>query len=218
MGQRSQIYVRWNTNDGKKFLVPRYYQWNFGTRMISRARGILEWLKGSGQYLYSILHNDNVEKLRRIMDTNFDYKDVVLGRDIIDEWLEFRDADFSDWIFTGQDNNDGQLFIDMIVKWPDSRWIEEPKIKFKYAFIAGSDGESSMNGNEYMQWDTRCDDDDCDYKIWTDNPYIKKEIKYTQKNITYIEKNAELMTKEEIKEFREYPYVIDMGLEELPFT
>ena len=116
MGQRSQIYVRWNTNDGKKFLVPRYYQWNFGTRMISRAKGILEWLKGSGQYLYSTLHNDNVEKLRRIMDVNFDYKDVVLGRDIIDEWLEFRDADFSDWVFTGQDNNDGQLFIDMIVE------------------------------------------------------------------------------------------------------
>ena len=69
-----------------------------------------------------------------------------------------------------------------------------------------------------MQWDERCDDDDCDYKIWTDDPYIKKEIKYTQRNIAYIEKNAELMTKEEIKEFREYPYVIDMGLEELPFT
>lgn len=218
MGQRSQIYVRWNTNDGKKFLVPRYYQWNFGTRMISRARGILEWLKGSGRYLYSTLHNDNVEKLRRIMDVNFDYKDVVLGRDIIDEWLEFRDADFSDWVFTGQDNNDGQLFIDMIVKWPDNRWIEESKIKFKYAFIASSDGKNPMNGNEYMQWDERCDDDDCDYKIWTDNPYIKKEIKYTQRNIAYIEKNAELMTKEEIKEFREYPYVIDMGLEELPFT
>ena len=217
MGQRSQIYVRWNTNDGKKFLVPRYYQWNFGTRMISRAKGILEWLKGSGQYLYSTLHNDNVEKLRRIMDVNFDYKDVVLGRDIIDEWLEFRDADFSDWVFTGQDNNDGQLFIDMIVEWP-TKWLDEPKIKFKYAFIADSDGENPMNGNEYMQWDERCDDDDCDYKIWTDDPYIKKEIKYTQRNIAYIEKNAELMTKEEIKEFREYPYVIDMGLEELPFT
>lgn len=216
MGQRSQIYVRWNTNDGKKFLVPRYYQWNFGTRMISRARGILEWLKGSGQYLYSTLHNDNVEKLRRIMDTNFDYQDVVLGRDIIDEWLEFRDADFN-YVFTGQDNNDGQLFIDMIVEWPET-WLGEAKLNFKYAFIKYSDGESPMNGNEYMQWDERCDDDDCDYKIWTDDPYIKKEIKYTQRNIAYIEKNAELMTKEEIKEFREYPYVIDMGLEELPFT
>ncbi len=217
MGQRSQIYVRWNTNDGKKFLVPRYYQWNFGTRMISRAKGILEWLKGSGQYLYSTLHNDNVEKLRRIMDVNFDYKDVVLGRDIIDEWFEFRDADFSDWVFTGQDNNDGQLFIDMIVEWPTT-WLGEAKLKFKYAFIKYSDGENPMNGNEYMQWDVGCDDDDCDYKIWTDNPYIKKEIKYTQRNIAYIEKNAELMTKEEIKEFREYSYVIDMGLEELPFT
>ena len=214
MGQRSQIYVRFNTQDGKKFLVPRYYSWNFGTRMVSRARGIIEWLKGNGKYMNSSYHNEHIEKLRRIMDTNFDYKDMVLGQDIIEEWKQYGDKDnFMDEVFIGQDNNDGQLFIDMIVKWPDNRWIEEPKIKFKYAFLESYDGERPMNGDEYMQWD-----ETGEFKTWTESPYIKKEIKYTQKNIAWIEKNAELMTEQEVKEFREYPYTLDMGFEELPFN
>lgn len=36
MGQRSQIYVRYN----EKLLFARYFQWNYGTRMISRARSM----------------------------------------------------------------------------------------------------------------------------------------------------------------------------------
>ena len=95
MGQRSQIYVRWNLANGKRMLVARYYQWNYGTRMISRARGIIEWLKESGKYVgYS--SSDNEEKLRRIMDVNFDYKDVVLGHDIINQWITYEhDEDFN---------------------------------------------------------------------------------------------------------------------------
>lgn len=38
MGQRSQIFVRYQETDGTRKLVARYYGWNYGERMISRAR------------------------------------------------------------------------------------------------------------------------------------------------------------------------------------
>ena len=40
MGQRSQIYIRYNGD----IKVANYYQWNYGERMISRARAIIEIL------------------------------------------------------------------------------------------------------------------------------------------------------------------------------
>ena len=45
MGQRSQIFVRYQETDGTRKLVARYYGWNYGERMISRARHTIEWLK-----------------------------------------------------------------------------------------------------------------------------------------------------------------------------
>ena len=216
MGQRSQIYVRWNTQDGKMMLVPRYYQWNYGTRMISRARGIIGWLEGSGTYLDC----GNEEKLRRIMDINFDYKDVVLGHDIIKEWKEYCNGlDFNDTVFFGQDNNDGKLLIDMHIDWKCvDRLTGKDKISFKYAFLTDEDDSPVMNGDEYMQWDEG-GYEDAGYKVWRDNPYLKKEIKYTERNIKWIDKHAKLMTAEEVKRFTSYNYAADMGLLiEIPFT
>lgn len=44
MGQRSQIYIRFNDNrmESGKGLIALYYQWNYGERMVSRARQIIE--------------------------------------------------------------------------------------------------------------------------------------------------------------------------------
>ena len=42
MGQRSQIYVRFNKENGQSGLIANYYGWNFGERMISRARACLK--------------------------------------------------------------------------------------------------------------------------------------------------------------------------------
>lgn len=210
MGQRSQIYVRWNTKDGKMMLVPRYYQWNYGTRMISRAKGIIEWLKGSGIYLDC----GNEEKLRRIMDVNFDYKDIVLGHDIIGIWKEYcNDLDFNDTVFFGQDNNDGKLLIDMHIDWEKNK----ETITFKYAFLTDENDSPVMNGDEYMQWDEG-GYEGSGYIVWRDNPYLKKEIKYTERNIKWIDKHAKLMTAEEVKRFTSYNYAVDMGLIEIPFT
>ena len=54
MGQRSQIYVAYDKGhrnekgiverkDGQ-YLIARYYQWNYGSRMVSRAKGLIEWI------------------------------------------------------------------------------------------------------------------------------------------------------------------------------
>lgn len=210
MGQRSQIYFRCNTEEGKYNLVARYYQWNYGTRMVSRARGILEWLESMKAYPYwfrSMTENENWIKLKRIMDTNFDYKDIVLGQDIIKEYEEGY-YDNSEEMFTAQDNNDGQLLIDMVVDWRRKNKKGDYPVKFKYAFL---DYKSDYLGGaeDYMQWNVNYGDDD---EPWREDKYIKGEVKYTERNIRYIDKHAALMTEAEVKEFINHDYVKDMGL------
>lgn len=77
MGQRSQIFVRYEDN-GQKKIIARYYQWNYAERMISRARYGIEWLKEMYKYSFEI-----ERKLYRILDTNFDMIDCVISSDII---------------------------------------------------------------------------------------------------------------------------------------
>ena len=214
MGQRSQIYFRCNDENGKYNLIAHYYQWNYGTRMVSRARGILEWLEGEKKYPYyfsSRTSNEMQLKLKRIMDINFDYKDVVLSCDIIEE---YKDNYYStpEGIFTAQDNNDGQFILDMIVDWKTTNKNGDHPVKFKYAFL-NWDSELIGNGESYMQWDENYGDEGDD---WRDNEYIKKEIKYTERNINYIDKHAELMTKDEVEEYIHYDYVKDMDIKVRP--
>lgn len=45
MGERSQIFVRYEDFSGHKILAARYFQYNSDASMVSRARGILDWLK-----------------------------------------------------------------------------------------------------------------------------------------------------------------------------
>ena len=78
MGQRSQIYVRYTNDKGEHFLTARYFNWNYGERMISRARHTLEWIKdniNSASYNFGY---DN-KKLIRIIEVNFDMHDVILS-------------------------------------------------------------------------------------------------------------------------------------------
>ena len=49
MGQRSQIYIRYKTETGYH-LIANYYQWNYGERMISRARYGIEYLDSMRKY------------------------------------------------------------------------------------------------------------------------------------------------------------------------
>jgi hypothetical protein len=189
MGQRSQIYVRFN-DENKKGLIANYYQWNYGERMISRARWGIESIKETLKYEWYYHEKSNVIKLSRIFDTNFDMKDVQISCNIIAEHKEeFSEDDFNEYVFKMQDNNDGKLLVDI-----DGETI-------KYAFLdSDANSDNIMDGEAYMIWD--------DDKNWRESKYITKEgIKACEDNIKFISENARLMTKEEVEEFINYYYM-----------
>lgn len=191
MGQRSQIYVRFNNGD-KKGLIANYYQWNYGERMISRARWgidrIKETLKYDGWYYQT---KGNVTRLSRIFDVNFDMKDVQISCDIIAEYKEeFSEENFNDFVFKMQDNNDGKLLVDI------------NKNGIKYAFLDwDANSDNIMDGKAYIIWNNRGE--------LVESEYMPKEtILICEENIKFISENAKLMTKEEVEEFINYEYEI----------
>lgn len=192
MGQRSQIYIRYHKN-GINYLTARYYQWNYGERMVSRCRHTLEWIQEMLNYDWYL--TTETEKLKRIMDVNFDMRDIVMGSDIIKEYAEAKergyadDVEFNPYVFHCQDNNDGKLFID----------IQEGKIK--YAFLNfNCDTNNIMDAEQYMNWDS---------KNWITSEYIDDEQKLICfNNIQVIAKMAKLMTQEELEEFLSCDYGI----------
>lgn len=192
MGQRSQIYIRYNVTyayneenvKNYKGLIARYFGWNYGERMVSRCRGIIERI--SGEYIDSYAFSDpsKIKKLARVCDVNFDMKDILLSADIIKEFYEFASSDPL-YIFE-QDNNDGQLFID----------VKDNTIK--YAFMQFYNKGEPMTAKQYMDWNNG--------EGWELKPtdYLCKEaIDYTLDNAKEIEAKATLMTAEEIKAFVE---------------
>ena len=210
MGQRSQIYFRVNQMDGKYALVARYFQWNYGTRMVSRARGLIEWLESNKDFPTMFYKgSETLTKAERIIDINFDYHDVVLSQDIIKEYEEGY-YDESSEMFLRQANNDGQLLVDMIIDWEHKDKKGDYKVTLKYAFL---DWNSKLigNGEDYMQWNEDYGDKE-DSTPWRENEHIQKEIKYTERNIRYIDKHATLMTPEEVSEYINHDYIKDMGL------
>lgn len=182
MGQRSQIYVRYQ-KDGVNYLTARYYQWNYGERMISRCRHTLEYIKDIIRYDWYF--TTQTEELKRYMDVNFDMKSIVMGYDIVEEWKECswkEETTFNNYVFLEQDNNDGKLFID----------IKDGAIK--YAFVdTDCNIEHIMNANQYMNWD---------YENWLNSEYLDDEDRQICiDNLQTIESLAELMTEEEVEEF-----------------
>ena len=185
MGQRSQIFVRYE-EDGAKKLCARYYGWNYGERMISRARYGIEWLKANYQYPWNVR-----EKLSRILDTNFDMVDVVISSDLIEEWKEYGEGyTMNEYIFH-HDNNDGKLLLDVAADG-----------KIRYAFLDW-DNKKNMSAEEYMQWDNAPDWD-------TPTEYMdQKTIRTCKANIKKIDKLAKQMTDMEVEEFLTYKYKDD---------
>lgn len=197
MGQRSQIYISFDikasdtTNERIKGLVARYYQWNFGERMVSRARSIIEKLHD--EYLsYPYQFQMEYKKLCRFCDANFDMRDIVISSDILQEIQENWTYDFEhghpenvgemDGLFN-QDNNDGQLYIS----------VTEDGIKYCFSEFKG---KRLMDAGAYMRWNRG--------KSWASLDAEKleaDEIRYTQDNIKAIKEMATLMTPEEVEVF-----------------
>lgn len=204
MGQRSQIYIRYNINyingsetknpaiHNYKGLIARYYGWNYGERMISRARYIIECIqKEFIKWKWYFGDTEKLEKLKRICDTNFDMKDIVFSSDIIKEVMEELDGDM-EYLFN-QANNDGQFFVD----------VTDGGIK--YCFMRFYNEGKPMDGEQYMKWNCEREEHP-DWHI--PRKYMDKEtIDYTEENIKQINKMATLMTKEDVEEFINNSYV-----------
>lgn len=196
MGQRSQIYVRYTNDKGKHFLTARYFNWNYGERMISRARHTLEWIQREVKYGFKF-STDN-RHLIRIIDTNFDMKDVVISSDIIEEYFDYGNVHntFTEYVFTEHDNNDGKLFIDI-----------HPNGTIKYAFIDSSCNlDKPMGGLGYMRWN---------HKDWRNSKYISDEQKEKcNNNCKYIRNNFQLMSAKELKDFISCAYNLEKYMPE----
>ncbi|MEE0929909.1 MAG: hypothetical protein UIM53_02780 [Acutalibacteraceae bacterium] len=197
MGQRSQIYIRYQKEkqvynqktkrcvmepDGHG-LIALYFGWNYGERMISRARYTMEWLEEYAEYPYEI-----EKKASRIAETNFDMIDVLPTSDIVKEWQEWEyDSTFRDFVFENQDNNNGQLYIDVMLDGT-----------IKYAFTHPYAENEILDAKGYM----KVDDEN-----WETSEYITDEGKEkNRKNMQWIEENAKLMTDEELENFKNYDY------------
>ena len=193
MGQRSQIYVRYNGN----LLFATYYQWNYGERMISRARWGIEYLKynidhGFDRFMFN--QKGEIEKIKRLFDVNFDMHDVAMGCDILKEREElYPHEDFSEAVFNNQDNNDGQLYVD----------IQDGKIYYGFRWWEwmaedNQTVEKLLSAREYM---------DTDMENWKQSPYIPDEQKkLCVENIEAIGSMATLMDDYRLKDFIEHPY------------
>ena len=193
MGQRSQIFIRYN----KKLIVANYYQWNYGERMISRARSIIEYLKEEClQYSEWYFKQEyNITKAQNYCDVNFDMKDMVLHSDIFKEFKEFGSSSFNKFAFKEQDNNDGKLLIDI-----DNNDISYCLLDYR--------NETILNAEDYLKWDC-ADEDGLHYsKVNWEKHYPAKCIDYTKENIKFINENAKLMTEDQVKDYLEYNYNI----------
>lgn len=191
MGQRSQIYLRHNGS----LILANYYQWNFGEGMISRARWGIEWVKEfvdpAWKDRWPFDSEDYIEKMRRVFDTDFDRKDVALSCDILKEWSEqFSDEPFNDVVFNQQENNDGQLYVD----------IRDGKI---YYCFRDMHANRIMDAAEYMDWDCPYWSSESEHNPAFDRScYLsEEEIKACEANIRAIGEMAELMTMEQLDEF-----------------
>lgn len=194
MGQRSQIYVRFESigENAEPILIANYYQWNYGERMISRIKHILEYIATSYEEFYKDtdrFHNwyesdETQMKIRRMLDVNFDMQSIVISHDIIEEYKEYGDdCKFNDYVFYGQDNNDGQAYLYV---------MNDGTIK--YAFT-----------------DYECTE------ILTPEGYMKEYSEYLQsndpeawelckENMKYIREHAQLMTNAEWAGFLDDDY------------
>lgn len=191
MGERSQIYVRYN----KKLIIANYYQCNWGAAMISRTRHSIEHMKWLLEKGIFSLHSEGIKKLRRYLDVNFDTRDITLSCDIVKEYKEhiayfnkeWNDEDFSDYCFNQQDCNNGKLFIDI------SRDYKTNTYSLKYAFLDNDcNTDKIMDAEQYMRWD---------YANWEDSKYLEDDYREICRNNLAFLKEFEVLTKDELIEF-----------------
>lgn len=185
MGQRSQIYIRINDIDNNTTLFAKYFGWNFGERMISRARYGIEYIKDNLKYLDQKWVR---EKINRIFDVNFDMNDIQETDDILEEvrnglWEDRKLA--NEYIFLEQDNNDGKLFID----------CNQKNREIKFCFTDRK--LNILSPNEYMIWNIG--------ENWTSSNFFSDpELDENWKNVIPVcKENIEILNKFEMMDAKE---------------
>ena len=199
MGQRSQIYISWENDNGERELVARYFSWNYGERMISRAAALIDHLS-----MMADTNDFKKEKITKISEINFDMRDVAMTSDLIEEALNDGYNETKSVLFNN-DNNDGKLFITVCKtdgEHTNAFGRITPNRKILYCFT-DCDNQNIMDARQYLQWD--CGDDMSDNESWKSG-LDHDTIKYTEENIKTIDETGELMTEENLQDFINYDY------------
>lgn len=181
MGQRSEIYVAYETNAGKE-IVGRYFGWNYGERMISRVAYTALYLKNHIQY------GIKKESLVPVIEMNFDMVDHQITESLVYDGRGKQKISVSD-----DGLNDGRAFIYITLDGSIS-----------YCFTNNHELKP-LDCDEYMLFDTEsCYDE---YK-WSNEEYRKSnKMKKCRSNIRWLKKNAKLMSQKELEEFINAKYI-----------
>ena len=204
MGQRSQIYIRFNDEnmENKKGLIALYYQWNYGERMISRARQVIEEILSTldsdsmvGYHLDKNSIGEFKRRLRMACTVNHDMRSSDLtNSDIFGEMFENQDCD----CLFRQDNNNGCLFVDIIT---DKNKTDGKPAIVKYVFSDGYYGENAtlMSIQQYALWE----------EVLSNKNLDEERLNTVKENIKFVNAMATLMTYEEYVEFISTEYSIE---------
>ena len=196
MGQRSQIYIRYN---GGKTLVAYHLQWNYGKSMINRAYQLLEFINksketrdmySSGENLY---YSDKAkEALKTLIQLNLTTGEFQFGHDLILEEFKYFNKENKDYFKINpkqQDNNNGILIIDI-----------QDNGKIKYGFAVGYEGETKDDAFNIISARK--------YGVAYQDCANEKDMFVAEQQVKFIDNNFELLTQADYNEIfnQEYYY------------
>lgn len=214
MGQRFQIYVRYN---GGKSLVAYHLQWCWGRYAINRVYQLLDFIDKNLKDTYSNFTSDKFDisnrgkyrEDKRILESliqmNITEGSYVAGIDLVKEEQEFAKEPSETFKINPrkQDNNNGIIVIDIT----NDR-------KIKYGMTVGYEGEGKykefeiVNARQYME----AYQGDLDYikenlKTEEDNKWYLELLATIEKQIVFTE-DFEVMTQQEFENMfnQEYKY------------
>ena len=192
MGQRSQTYVMWTRKDTRRTFVGKYHQWLYGRTFLSTGAGIIMWLDRELEHPAGLDINpkyctETLDAIKALMDVACHYVYVSKGRDILEV------AEPEEDIFADCANNDGQLYI----------MVTPDKKKIKYCFtddqIFNLDKVRIMDCHEWFEWDYGYLEDHKKMGTLLDEEEVKQCFEI-------FDTTAELMTRDELRDFRSYDY------------
>lgn len=143
-------------------------------------------------------------KLRRIMDVNWDMHDITLSSDIVKEFTDDYEEywktegntyaqDFFDFCFSGQDNNNGQVYMYIDLD------VEKPKVKMCFTENAFNEESNVLNADGYLTSDLLHGEPGTWQEYMAGSHYYGKEtIEYTKENVRYISEHSGMLEKEEL--------------------